>query len=223
MRHPQSKCWRVIIMIKIKLGLRVCWGVVSWVLFECVNIPLMLLGWVLVPIMAALKQYGNYNSYVLPSKDVIRHPSPLVHWKSRWMFIWDNYEDGIANNSYSHYKSMFKRIVSWYNRNPTNNLRVVPILSCKVQPMKIRYVGTFGSNLLPYYGMEQQVRKYDTKVPHWFFCWQGLYSCFYWNFMFRGKLISAFIGWKLYPTDILGVTPYRKYGAGFGSRFRRIL
>src|SRR5690606_8010826 len=53
-----------------------------------------------------------------------------------------------------------KRIIIWSAwRNPVGNLRYVPILNCRIEPSRIRHVGSD-----------------DAEGRGWFFCWQGFYS-----------------------------------------------
>lgn len=189
-----------------------------------VRLPLFLLGWILVPLAAILNAY--YTRY--DQNKAAKKEDPIVyHFIWPFMFLWDNYEDGVANNMYSRHSNMFLRICSWYNRNPVNNLRITPYLSCKVEPSKINFIGSFAdskdapSNINEIW-FKSHIMQYDTKVPQYFLCWQGLYSCFYWQFEMGGKLRRLWLGWKLYPTDIYGVTEYRKLGAGFATQFKRI-
>jgi hypothetical protein len=163
-----------------------------------INIPTIILGLVLVPIAAACMAY--HRIYL----------TNVWHFNWRLMWLWDNYEDGIANDTYIKFNSMFMRIVYWSAiRNPSNNLRLVPYLSCQVNPLKVKFVGSLN-----------KITEYDSKTPQWFICWQGLYSCWYYQFMLGGKLRRIWIGWKIYPTDIYGVTEYRKRGAGFATQFK---
>lgn len=194
---------------------RLIYAIPSWILFEIlIDIPLMIIGLIVIPIAAGCKAYEGHIE-----KDLI-----IYHFTWKFMWLWDNYEDGIANNSYSNYKSMFWRIVSWSAiRNSTNNLRLVPWLSVQIDPKKVCFFGSFinwNDTKYSYSEEKDLINKYDTKIPQWFFCWQGFYSCFYWQF---GNLRRFWIGWKIYPTDIYGVTEYRKNGAGFATQpFTRV-
>lgn len=240
MKHQKIQDLKVMIMTKTKLALRISWGVLSWVLFEClVNIPCILLGWVLVPVMAAFKQYKHQTSFKLFDGTVVEHSKSTIHWKHRWMYIWDNYEDGIDCDTYYKSNSTFKRIVAWSaNRNPANNLRTVPVLSCNVHPDQVRFigskmnwtnVGTKEFTWLHHPGniltarFKKFVLDYDTNIPMWYFCWMGAYSNFRIQFKFRGDLYRFWVGWKLYPDDIYQTEfGYRKYGAGFATQFKRL-
>jgi hypothetical protein len=110
---------------------------------------------------------------------------------------------------------------------------VVPIAAMakavKLDPSRIRFVGSFGS-----WGTidEATVRKYDTKIPHWFLCWQGPYSNLYIHWEMFGNLYRFWIGWKIYPADIYGGNypadypngrfGYRSKGAGPVIQLKRV-
>lgn len=179
--------------------IRLIYAIPTWILFTGLYIILILAGWLAVPIAVVFKAYRE---------TVGKH-----HFTWPIMYIWDNYEDGIAaGRQYKDYGALWKQIIYWSClRNPVNNLRIVPILSCQIEPSKVRFVGSFTG---------QDIYKYDTKIPHWFFAWQGLYSNLYIHFMLGGKLRRLWIGWKIFPTDIYGVTPYRAKGAGFALQFK---
>jgi len=116
-------------------------------------------------------------------------PRIQYRWTWKWMWLWGNDEDGIADNTYHDITVLFWRIVYWAAiRNPANNLRYAPYLSVKIVPEKVRFIGNEDTYL----------------------CWQGFYSSF------RCKYF--FIGWKIYPKDVNGVTSHRKISAGFTSR-----
>jgi hypothetical protein len=204
---------------------RLIYAIPSWILFECISIPLMLLGWIVVPVAAICGAYVKTDDNLAKPND-----GPIYHFTWKWMYIWDNWEDGIANQNYKKFDSMFMRIVYWSClRNPTNNLRTVPYISCKIDMEGIGFFGSFwdyepddrATELQLHAPFIEAVKKYDTKIPQWFFAWQGLYSNFYWQFMLNGKLRRFWIGWKIYPADIFGGDlGYRKHGAGFALQWK---
>lgn len=188
------------------LSLRILSSVLLWFLFSCLRTVLIVMGWVLIPISLAFKAYAFRESSITGRT--------RLQWTWKLMWAWSNEEDGIYAGEEFPDAPFWFRILYWTAfRNPVNNLRYVPWISCSVKPDKIKYIGTFD---LP------QIKLYDTKVPQWFFCWQGLYSCFYWQFYIGKQLYRIWVGWKLYPTDIFGVTEYRKHGAGFANQFKRV-
>lgn len=188
---------------------RLVYAIPSWILFLVLRTICILLGWVLVPIAALCKAYKSEYD---PAKDLKKENPIVYHFTWSLMFIWDNFEDGIANDMYYKSDSLFKRIIYWSCiRNPANNLRVVPHLSCKIDPIRVRYIGN-----------QSDIYKYDTKIPQWFFAWQGVYSNLFYQFKIGSSLYRFWIGWKIFPTDIYGVTSYRKDGAGFATQFKKI-
>jgi hypothetical protein len=216
---------------------RLIYGVPSWILFElCIDIPLMLAGWIVVPIAAACGAYTIDVKMVGDSKST-GQAVKTAHFTWRWMWLWDNEEDGIANDTYWKAPNMFQQIVYWSCiRNSTNNVRFVPYLNVMIDPAKVGFRGTIDTGEqwwtfehipgeeIPKEGSVDwsEIKLFDTKCVQWFFAWQGFYSCWYWQFLFRGSMRRLWIGWKIYPTDIYGVTEYRKNGAGFGIQFKAV-
>jgi hypothetical protein len=202
--------WRIIFAIP-------CW--IAYQLF--IFIPLMLLGWVMVPIAAACGAYKKVQD-----KDGAGNPRAEYHFTWPFMFVWDNVEDGVANDTYVNFKSMFMKIVYWSCfRNPVNNLRITPLLSCKINGSKVRFYGSFGSVKTPLNELQKTIMLYDTKVPQWFFAYQNIWhSNFYWQFNAFGKLWRFWLGnCKVYPTDILFLPlGYREKGSGPVAQFKRV-
>ena len=174
---------------------------------------MILLGWILVPLAAALKAYsldGTTGQY---------------HWTWPFMKVFDNADDGIMDPGYSTYTSAFMKIVYWAAlRNPVDNLKIVPYICCQIDPTKVQWVGslidsdgrtTFSAS------DEALIKQYDTKIPQWFFAWQGFYTNFYWQFNFNGGLWLFWIGWKILPSDIYGVAKYRTPRTPSGIQFNR--
>ena len=198
-------------------------SVPTWVLFSLFRLVMILLGWVLVPVAVLFRAYKRYEK-----NSIYGEPIEVHHFTWRFMYAWDNWEDGIAAGwQYRNMGTTPKQIIYWSClRNPANNLRRVKWLSCDIFPNKVRFTGTFGDwfgeSWSAVLGAPDSVRQYDTKVPQWFICWHGLYSCWYWQFVYRGELRRLWVGWKIKPTDIYGVTAYRAGGAGFTSQFKAV-
>lgn len=177
------------------------------------------MGWILVPIAAACKAY--YCIY--DANKEAKGENPLVyHFTWKFMHLWDNYEDGIANDMYYKAPNLFLQIVYWSClRNPRNNARITPPFRCLIKPELVRFVGTFGG-FLGTGPLPELINSYDTKIPHWFFAWQGAHSNFFIQFTIKKTLYRFWIGTaKIYPTDVFGVTPYRALGAGPVLQFKR--
>jgi hypothetical protein len=181
----------------------------------------------MVPLAALCGAYVKTDDNLYKPAD-----GPIYHFTWPIMFIWDNFEDGIANKNYYVAPNMFLQIVYWSClRNPANNLRIVPYLSLMINRDKVHFIGSLGNsdyfrkmifskNIAPNMAYDI-LHDYDTEIPHWFFAWQGIYSNFYWHFHLFGKLRRFWIGWKIYPTDIVGGPyGYRDKGAGFALQFK---
>jgi hypothetical protein len=174
------------------------WGVVL-----LLQLPIYVLGWVLVPLAVLFKAYEEREG----------------KWHFTWpfMYIWDNWEDGIAaGRQYYDAGPLWKQIIYWScQRNPINNMRAVPIFSVKINPKKIKWVG----------GPYELAQQYD-KPPRdveWFFCWQFPYSNLWVQFRFLRKLLRLWVGWKLYPSDeSRSDFGYRSRGADCGIRLKVI-
>lgn len=208
---------------------RLIWHWPIWILFTLfIYTPLIIIGWIVVPIATLCKAY--YIEIKSLDKKSSAQMKRTYHFKWPWMWLWDNFEDGIcAGLQYKDMGSNFKQIIYWSCfRNPVNNLRIMPVVSCKLEPLKIGFRGSFISsdfdafNEVRYAYKLAQVEKYDTTIPQWFFAWQGLHGNWYWQFMFRGKLKRFWIGWKIYPTTIYKIPEYQKRGAGFGLQFKTV-
>jgi hypothetical protein len=171
----------------------ILYSIILWPTMALITVPLYLLGWILVPIAAALKAY-----YFEDTLTIYGESRRMTHFTWDFMFLWDNWEDGIlAGKHYKDFKNDFLQIIFWScQRNPINNLRIVPYLSCKIQPEKIGYVLLGNSKR--------------------FFCWQLPYTVFYWEFVFIKWPMRFWCGWKLWPEDKQRTEfGYRQKGAGF--------
>lgn len=193
---------------KILVAFLIPISLITWASFLSIQIPLFLLGHLIIPFLALFKMYYVRKSHYY-NKQIAAFFWPFN-------YIWGNEEDGVlAGHQYKDYKDDDWQVWYWSAvRNPTNNLRFIPILSCRVDPNLIDWVGSLPESASP--------KAYDMKTALWYYCWQGLYTNFYWQFYLKDDLYRFWIGWKLYPADILGVTEYRKYGAGFAVQFKRV-
>jgi hypothetical protein len=193
---------------------RLIFFVPSWFLFFLfIRIPLIILGYITVPLALLFQAYrlekSKYNGQFIY----------VFTWD--WMLPWQNQENGFYYNGYFDHGFILTSLRWTLIRNPVNGLREVKYLSCLIDPKRVRFMGTFGDSDQKYLPKEE-VMKYDTKVPHWFLCWHGLYSCIYWQVNIFG-LRRLWIGWKIRPNDVYGVSAYRAYGAGFATQtFKRV-
>ena len=200
-------------MINQKLSrwhlLRLSYFSIIWAIYAPIPIVMIVLGWFFVPLAAF---FGAYYGIYDQLKDQKGEFPIVYHFTWPFMYPWDNDEDGIANQTYWIAPNYFLQIVYWSCvRNPVNNLRFVPYLKLDIDPTKVQFIGNL-----------DDVEKYDTKIPQWFLCWQGIKSCIYIQWKMFGGLWRFWLGWKVYPTDVNGVTPYRKNGAGFATQFKRV-
>lgn len=196
---------------------RLAYSIPLWLVYTLVYAVLIAIGWVLIPIAALFRAYD----YGQASTGL------MYHFTWPFMWLWDNYEDGIAaGRQYKDCGPVWKQIIYWSCiRNPVNNLRIVPYLSCIIDSTRVNYIGEVELFKAKSPQDDKRIyilRKFDTKVPQWFFAWQGLYSNFYWQFVLRGTLRRFWIGWKIYPIDVCGLSEnsYRKHGAGFALQFK---
>lgn len=179
--------------------------------FLAIRIVVILLGWIVCPIAVACEAYGPVKSKFWSYQ--------VLAWDWKFMEPWMNWEDGLDNRGRHRPEwPLWAQILHWTCvKNPASGLRWLPITSCKIDPKRLMFTGTFGSNIHTANALldQAEIKKYDTKVPHWFFAWQGVHSNFYWRYETSGKLYQVWLGSaKIYPTDVWGVTEYRKYGSG---------
>lgn len=174
-------------------------------------IPLLLLGYILIPITAL---FGAYYWVIDEEKEDKGEDPDVAHFTWKFMKLWDNWEDGIANTTYKEYDSDFKQIIYWSCfRNPVNNLRIMPLLSFKIDSDKVQYVGS-----------KDLANLYDRKPPEveWFFAWHGFYSNIWIQFKMFGKVYRFWQGWKIFPQDIFGVKGHRALRTGFAQQFKKL-
>lgn len=199
---------------------RLIYSIPIWALMFVIGIPLYILGWVFVPIAAFAKEYSPGKSF-RDGREI-----QLFNWP--WMLPFLNLEDGILEGrQYKNFKSDALQIIYWSCvRNPVHGINFVPLLSVIPDPKRVRFIGSFGDCAGPLVTLpEELINMYDTKIPQWFFAWQGLYSNWYWQFKIGDGLWRVWFGFKLYPTDRLGVSPtsYRQKGAGCAFQVKRVL
>ena len=186
---------------------RLIWAMPSWLSFALFALFLDLIGLIIIPILLITKSYGPKYS----------HKFKHYYQGFPWLFyIWSNEEDGVLGSKQYAERypawSTLRRGFTWSAiRNSTNNLRFLPILSLQIDPKKIKYIGNLS-----------QAVDYESKTSeYWYFCWHGPYSCYRTQYRRKDKLIEFWIGWKLWPADIHGVSQsVRRHGAGFAMQWR---
>lgn len=203
--------------------IRILFGFITYILFTLlISIPTIILGWILIPPMAL------FNKYTTKTETSIINGRHILNWKYKFMYIWSNQEDGIMGAEEYKDKSNFIRIVYWSAlRNPSNNLRFIPYLSVKIEPTKVKYIGTKPirqATTITDISMPEIYKYDDDRFTFISFTWQGLYSNFRWQFKMFDRVWRFWLGWKIYPHDQLGISTsnYRYHGAGFATQFKRI-
>lgn len=191
----------------------------TYLIFLALRTILITVGFILVPIMAAFHEHTTVKTISVVNGREIRS------WKHKFMYIWDNFEDGLMGASEYKDKSTFIRIVYWNFRNPANNMRTISYLSCKINPSKIKYILSEAKDINGKVLTTPTLRDYDRDdLRYTTLIWQGIYSNLRVQFKMNGKIWRFWIGWKVYAHDKLGISPadYRYHGAGFATQFKRV-
>lgn len=185
-------------------------SLITWALELAVEIFLWVLGWLVVPYLAAIRKYEPRQSRFWPERDDYQ-------WTAAWAQVFGNEEDGIDGlgtiDPDNNWKSRtinwseFRRIVIWSCwRNPTGNLRFCRPFGFLIDPARVRSVGNF-----------RHPDELDELTGfRWYYARHGLYS----GLWLRFSKFTFRIGWKIYPADIHGVTDYRAKGCGFALQIK---
>lgn len=166
-------------MIPLRLLLLLVETAVWW----SINLPLFLLGLVLVP-------------FAIWFRVVQRGPitDRLIANAPRWLWLWGNDEDGLAADWYDQQHqdwSPFRVMYTWSAlRNSVNNLRFVPVLSPKLNPAQIGWWHSKSGNVIvcwqgwyvgietPWFHHGYNVQPEDGLHPGWIpatdFRWRGI-------------------------------------------------
>lgn len=202
-------------------------------IYGIVALPMLVIGLIVIPIAAVCHAYR----FEWDEAKYLKGEDPVVyHFTWKFMWPWDNWEDGIANTMYWKAPNIYLQIIYWSClRNPINNLRLVPLLSCKIDPAKVKFVGSGVDSMKldvdsfdlvsEYLAYRDEVINYDSdEHDFWYYCWQGFYSNVRVHFSVLGRRYRYWLGWKIYPHDIFGIsqTDYRIKGAGMASQSKRI-
>ncbi|MGL4790428.1 MAG: DUF7338 family protein [Anaerotignaceae bacterium] len=199
--------------------IRLVYFIPIWLVFLLFRTLVIALGLIIIPPLAIM--------YKLTTKTEISiiNGREILNWKYKLFWLWSNQEDGIlAGEELLKYPNAI-RIIYWSAiRNPANNLRFIQLLSVKIEPKKINFIlsklKTFNDN----YG-DKFIHNYDSDLYRFTtLTWQGIYSNLRIQFKMFNKIWRFWIGWKIYPHDILGIDPndYRAKSAGFATQFKRI-
>lgn len=184
-----------------------------WIIMLPIRTIFILLGWVIVPLAVLLRRYEVIATW----KGQERYK-----FKDSWIDkVWGNWEDGIAaGRQYHDTGSVPLQIIYWSClRNPVNNMRTLRPFAVHVDGRHVDYIGKPFTN----------PRDYDRKDANglypdqWYLVWQklqyGLYIVRSFGPFGRRRL---WLGWKLFPENQNGPTPYQSRGVGFTLQFRRL-
>lgn len=175
----------------------------TFILIGLISLFFILLGYIMIPIAVFFKAYEKRKSSLYPDRELL-----LFTWKV--MEVFQNYEDGIlAGEEYKDKPDWF-RIIYWSAvRNPANLLRYVPLLAPIPNPMKVKYIASFGNN-----HPLARLLELEEKGAFWYLAWQGPYANFRIQFWVGKRLWRVWIGTKLYPSSQFVVQEYQKFGCG---------
>lgn len=181
-----------------------------WVVIQSFRAVVVILGYFTVPLAVLFRAYEWRDD-----TDGVGNPRREAYFTWKWMLPWNNFEDGIANDTYRDFKYEWMKIIYWSCiRNPANGLRHTR-LALKIDPAKVRWIG--GPHSMP--GMYDQ-----SPQPEWFLCWHGWRSNLWIQFKMFGSIYRFWIGdAKIFPDDMNGVKDHRAlWNAGIPTQFKRL-
>lgn len=199
---------------------RLSYFIPIWIFVIGIRLALILAGLVLIPLAVLLKAHTLRESKIFKGKIVSA-------WTWSFMYPWGNEEDGIvAGLEYLDKPTWFRTIYWSAIRNPANNLRFIPLFSCKIQKEKVNYVRKKYDNQKLVVLNKAYLEKVEETPPLMYLCWHGIwYSNFRVEFKMGKSYWRFWIGnCKVYPSDIFGVSlnSYRIHGAGPVTQFKRL-
>ena len=165
-----------------------------------------IVGWILIPIHAALKRYKTVTSGFDNTRQI------LV-FKDWYMYPWSSDEDGIDWVAHPNdwHESRFIRIIRWScMRNAVGNHRFVWPLSLKIESERVGYIASKGF---------KREWSNDRTKDFWYIAWQGFRGCIRIHY----KSWRIWLGWKIYPSDIDDIQPlWRQSGVGIAKQFKKM-
>jgi len=191
-----------------------------------VKTVLSFLGFVLVPIAISFKAYHIRDSKYF--KDGQGNPKKISAWTWKLFWIFGNEEDGLSASAEFPNHPLWFRQLYWYYRNPANNLRFVPLFAPIVDPKKVKFKASFGTDKdnIPYETLaaleDGNDGTKDGKVPFWYFCTMGPYWSFRYEFKVGQTMYRFWASHKLYPSSIYKVPDYQRHGVGFSVQLKRV-
>lgn len=229
--------------------IRLIYFIPIWIFIILLQLPIYILGWVLVPLALLFKAYEVRKSKYWDKQ--------IFAWSWKFMYIWGNEEDGLLCGEeligpdtffFSIFGFKIKFIIEKYPtwlrifywtviRNPTNNLRFVPLFSAKYNKFKhLNCISSFNYYPFTRYLSYDDLKFAEENGPLWYLCWQGLYGNYRKEFVmpftikipfinigyFKGDMIRFWVGHSLYPSAIYMVQEYQKFGAGFKLQLKKV-
>ena len=194
-----SLAWRILLSIPV------------WLVRLAILVVLAVVGLILIPLLICCGLTKSRTSRYF-DRTVLQFPG--------WAWLWSNSEDGVdglrggdpaqawwAERTQGWLDA--KRIFVWAAlRNPADNLRFVPALNPKLEPARVRFLG-----------MDHEPAKGE---GGWYYAWLAgtPYSCI----RYETKRFRTWLGWKLKPTDPVGIEPHdtRLIRCDFACQVKRI-
>lgn len=198
---------------------RLCYAIPTWILYILIWIPLVLLGHLIIPVLLVIGEYKRKDSNHWPWLDWSNRYNQAYQGFPALFWLWANEGDGLYPPEYAKKYpdwSFFRLAWTWAAvRNPVNNLRFVPLLSCKIDSWRVHWIGNIKGGTPEFY--DEKTYTYS------FFAWCGIYSCYRKQYRNKkGQMMEFWIGWKIWPSDFYGVSAFRKNGAGFAMQWRKM-
>lgn len=193
---------------------RLVYAIPMWLAYSSVAAVLWIVGVPLIAILAWRRAWVIRPSKAYADKRLVRV------WRGGWLtWVVGNEEDGVTGAQW--YRDLhadwpeWKRALMWSAfRNPTNNMRFIPVINPRLRASRIHYLGA--------YDTEAQAK--STGRIAWSFTWQGLYSGLYVIIPIGRKFVRFWWGTKLRPRDTAGIaiTDYRYPRCGFATQLKAV-
>lgn len=201
---------------------RLAGAVPLWLAYSSVAFVLWILG---VPLVFALSRCRAWT----PQRSGVYADQRIVQaWRGGWLtWIWGNSEDGVTGalwyrqREYAKGKGDRTVALNWSAfRNPTNNLRFVPVVNPRIEPSRVRAITSYDPE--EFANVEDAAKA--SGLYQYAFTWQGVFAGLALIVPARGEYFRVWWGWKLRPRDRLGVDPsdYRFPRCGFATQLKRV-
>ena len=193
---------------------RLAYSIPLWLTYCAVTGPLWIVGALIIPPLACARAWELRPSWAYADK------RPVMCWRVRLIDrVWGNAEDGVTGAVW--YRDLHadwsetRCAIMWSAfRNPTNNMRFIPVINPRLRASRVHYRGAYDT---------EAIAKSTGRLA-WSYTWQGLYSSLYVIVPLRGRLYRLWWGWKIRPRDTAGIaiTDYRYPRCGFATQLKRV-